>query len=218
MSTPLRWSTGGLWPSWWPTLEPLRLTYPPCTTNQVPVLLTLQYSGQNTAVLTDVCPFCNSRPPILPEVGSSDRPSRHQVRDQRLRQGQSQCADEGRGSEHKSATIVLERRQWGHREVSKNREYYNGSPTKKHMWRCSLKSAGATRFSSCVFLAGTCCFLVEWPLSVRGLDFVFGSTRPRVCPPWSRGWWRRCQRPLKGLSSLIPTYKWPLLDNRYSDM
>lgn len=49
-------------------------------------------------------------------------------------------------------------------------------------------SAGATWFrSSCVFLAGTCCFLVEWPLSVRGLDFVSGSTRPRVCPPWSRG-------------------------------
>ena len=131
MSPPLRCSTGGLWPSWWPTLEPLRLTCPPCTTSQVPVLLTLQCSGQNTAVLTDVCPFCNSRPPILPEVGSSDRPSRHQVRDQRLRQGQSQCADEGRGSEHKSATIVLERRQWRHREVSKNREYYNGSSTKK---------------------------------------------------------------------------------------
>lgn len=105
------------------------------------------------------------------------------------------------------------------KSVTTHWEYYNGSSTLYLTNDDGYDSADATWFwNSCVLLAGTCCFLVGCPLSVRGLDFVSGSTRPRVCPPWSQGCWLRCQRPLNGQSSLIPTYKWPLLDNRYSDV
>lgn len=117
---PLRCSTDGLWPSWWPTLEPLRSTSPPSTDSRVQAPLATRSRHLKPAVVSMSRPLCCSRPQVLPAVGSSHRPGGHPVRGEGLRQGQPERSDEGRSSANaQPATSLLVCRRRGHRKVSR---------------------------------------------------------------------------------------------------